>query len=267
MLIKTQNADSPGECTTQEWKKFLTRVRARAMPYVSKHFHDPDDQEDVLAELILWFLLKLLQVRGQGTLVTVTPTLSEQNQFLANIKDRVIDIDRRINGRERFPTDVKTKSPLEKEVYKRLFMQKVSAETIVEEMCSDGTIRENEIIAVIEKLEQELGDKARQRAHGSRRESALTVNMDAELFDDREPWPDERIANDELAQRLSDALGKLKPDERLILQFRYVDGLEIKEIAKLLGYKRHQIVYKIILGKNKLLKYFKRCGLALDDFV
>jgi RNA polymerase sigma factor (sigma-70 family) len=75
------------------------------------------------------------------------------------------------------------------------------------------------------------------------------------------------MVNDELAQRLAEALGKLRPEERLVLQFRYVDGLEIKEIAKLLGYKRHQIVYRIILGKNKLLKYFKIRGLALDDFV
>ena len=254
---------------SSEWKNFLPKLRQKALPHIKKHFHEAEDQEDVLSDLLLNFLIKLLKNRNAQTLSDICPTTDEQHQFFTHTKDRVIDIDRKINGRQRPPSNIKQKSEIEQEVYRKRFMQKVTAEQIINELCGDDKIEEKEILLTIEKLESELGERARKLSHGSYREKEILVRPDAELpdFDNNESHPDQSVMDDERNTLLKNALAQLDVNDQLILQYRYVDGKEISTIAKLLKCPRYRINYRIKRGMRKLEKYFKKCGLTIDDFI
>jgi len=254
---------------SREWKKFLIQLRGKALPHIKKHFHETEDQEDVLADLLFTFISKLLKNRGAKALTDICPTPDEQRQFLAHIKDRVIDIDRRINGRQRPPSNIKQKSEIEQEVYKKFFMQKLTTDQIIYELCNDGKIEAKELLHIIEHLESELGERARKLSHGSYREKEILVRSDAELpdFNTVESQPDQSVMDKEQNTLLKNALAQLDVKDQLILQYRYVDGKEISAIAKILKCPRYQINYRKKRGEKKLKKYFKKCGLTIDDFI
>jgi len=252
-----------------EWKGFLIQLRSKALPHIKRHFYETEDQEDVLSDLLLIFISKLLKSRSANTLSDICPTHDEQRQFLAHIKDRVIDIDRRINGRQRPPSLVKQESEIEQEIYKKFFMQKLSADQIINEFCNDGKIKENEILHIIEHLESELGARARKLSHGSHRQNEILVRPEVELseFDNNESQPDQLVIDDEQSILLKNALAQLDFNDQLVLQYRYIDGMEISAIARLLKFPRHRINYRLKRGTKKLQKYFKKCGLKIDDFI
>jgi len=269
MSTNSQKHNLPHYDESNQWKIFLVQLRGKALPHIKKHFHEAADQEDVLSDLLLNFLIKLLKNRNAPTLTDICPTIIEQQQFLAHIKDRVIDIDRKINGRQRSPSELKPKSSLEQQVYQKRFMQKVTAEVILNELCCDGKIEEKEIRLIIEKLESELGERARKRSHGSFRNEAILVRLDVEPtdFDARKSAPDQSLIADEQNTLIRNALAELDAEDQLILQFRYVDEMEIAAIAKFLRYPRYRIHYRLKRGTRKLEKYFKKCGLTIDDFI
>lgn len=252
-----------------DWKYFLSQLRQKAFPHINKHFHEAEDQEDVLADLMLSFLLKLLKNRSATTLNDICPTTDEQHQFIVFIKDRVIDIDRKINGRKRLPSEIKEKSAIEQQVYKKRFMQKLTADVIVNELCRDGKIEEQEILLIIEQLESELGERARKRSHGSFRNEKTLVRLDIETtdFDARESPPDQSLIDNEQNILIRNALAELDAKDQLILQYRYVDEMEISAIAQLLNCPMYRINYRLKRGTRKLEKYFKECGLTINDLI
>lgn len=269
MSINSLKHKSTHNDISNDWKKFLIEFRQKALPHIKKHFYETEDQEDVLSDLLLIFISKLLKNRSTKTPTAICPTPDEQRQFLAHIKDRVIDIDRRINGRQRPPSIVKQKSEIEQEVYKKFFMQKLTTDQIIYELCNDGKIEEKEIVHIIEHLESELGARARKLSHGSYRKKDLFVRVDTELsdFDHNESQPDQLVMDEEQDVLLKNALAQLDFNDQLVLKYRYVDGMEISAIAKLLKFPRHRINNRIKRAVKKLKKYFKKCGFTIDDFI
>ncbi|HEX9972492.1 MAG TPA: sigma factor-like helix-turn-helix DNA-binding protein, partial [bacterium] len=171
--------------------------------------------------------------------------------------------------RQRPPSNVKRKSELEQEVYKKRFMQKITADQIINELCCDGKIKEQEVLLIIENLESELGERARKRPRGSCHNKELFVRLDVDPldFNHSESQADQLVIDDEQNNLLKNALAQLDINDQLVLQYRYVDGMEISAIARLLKCPRHRINYRIKRGTKKLEKYFKKCGLTIHDFI
>lgn len=269
MSTQPQIQNTPQPDKTGAWNQFLIQLRYKALPHIKKHFHDTQDQEDVLSDLMLNFFIKLLKNKDARTLAEITPDPNEQSEYLAFIKDRVIDIDRKINGRQRIPTQVKRKSNLEQQVYKKSFMQKVTVEQIINELCSDGKIDKHEILSIIEALEKELGARARQRAHGAHRQKEIYVGFDSEPdnIDDGGTKPDQLVLDNEQITLLKNAMAQLDAENQLILQYYYLDNMEISAIARFLKLPRYMVTYRINKGIRKIEKYFKKHGLSFDDFL
>lgn len=55
--------------------------------------------------------------------------------------------------------------------------------------------------------------------------------------------------------QLESALGKLKPDQRLLIHMKYTDGMSIKEICELTGLKESNAKMKLKRIRDKLLEY------------
>lgn len=253
----------------REWKEFLVCIRRQAFSHIAKYFHNPAEQEDVLAELVLLFIRKLLRKRGENSLIYITPTASEQKQFLAHLNDRVIDIERKLNGRQRLPSDIENKPLLEKNIYKKRFMQKVNAEAIIDELCTSDELDRKEIQAIIERLERDLGDKARKRSHGSKNDIIVPAAETSDITNLSDPSaePDKSPEDQEMKALLLEAISQLDCKDQLILQYRYIDELKILDIAEMLQSERHHIVYRIERSLGKLSKYFKKRGFTIDDFI
>lgn len=73
---------------------------------------------------------------------------------------------------------------------------------------------------------------------------------------DPRPTPEIELLEREDQQRLSEALGKLEPDERLLIRLRFEENLSLAEIAKLTGADDAQRAhYRLTMVLSKLRKF------------
>ena len=77
---------------------------------------------------------------------------------------------------------------------------------------------------------------------------------------DQAPEPAGGEPNDQ-ALDIRESLAALAENDRLVLTLHYMDGLKIKEIAKVLGVKEGAVKSRLMRGRNRLQKiYLEREG-------
>ena len=260
MEIEQQSA--PVQQSGSQWREIITTLRKRAAPHINKYFHDPEDREDVLAELILRYLRQCC-ISEDGRVLP----LANGNAFMGNIEHIVIDIDRSINGRKRYPSALIHHPLLEKKIYRRYYMERVTPEAIIDELCSTSAVSRSEVLCILAKLEADLGRKARRATHGARRRNELYRRLPEEMADsvDAVLSPEQNTIAEERRAIMTAALARLPAEDRLIIQYRYLEELKIGEIARLLDLKRYRIAYRIARTRRILQNYFRKRGIAYQD--
>ncbi len=249
----------------QAWEAFLDALRKKATPIIRKYFHDPEEQQDVLAELVLRFAIKALNNHGAEGRGQIGPL---GHLFLNNVENTIIDIDRSINGRKRLPADIRKHPPLERTIYHRYYMQRTAPEAIIEEICNTRDVPRSHVLKILKKMDQEMGEKARRRSHGSRRRQEIYLRPSEEAAAaGRQGSPEAELIAGERLELVMMALDQLGAEDRLIMQCYYLDELKISEIAELMHLQRYRVTYRMLRGRKLILNYLRSKGLHYEDLV
>ena len=75
----------------------------------------------------------------------------------------------------------------------------------------------------------------------------------AHLSDPMQISPDEEVAKHEIVELVQQALNKLSPEHRSILQMRYTDGMSYNEIASAMGISPGTVMSRLFYAKRKLM--------------
>ena len=66
------------------------------------------------------------------------------------------------------------------------------------------------------------------------------------------PQPIDRLAGDEIRQRVDAAISKLSPEHRAVIVFREIDGLDYQEIADAIGCSIGTVMSRLFYARKKL---------------
>lgn len=109
-----------------------------------------------------------------------------------------------------------------------------------------------------------IPDVRRQSAHvpASLDDSGGTGHSPAEKLAAKDSTPSQDVRRREeqmqASQALKEAMAKLSPDQRIVIEMRNLQGRKIDDIAIHLGYPREQVIKLLASGKKALSRLLKR---------
>jgi RNA polymerase sigma factor (sigma-70 family) len=163
-------------------------------------------------------------------------------------------------GRPRPPVGYERLSEREKLVYRWRFCEGVSLNVVLELLNWGGDkVGIEDLVGAIQRIEEVIDPRtltrldrervAHNAGHGSWRELQRVLHMRLEYTRRSEDDGDSVTAGletDEMHRRLAAVRETLRPEEREIVDLRFVEGLSAREISKRVGWASTRRVYSVI---------------------
>jgi RNA polymerase sigma-70 factor (ECF subfamily) len=93
-----------------------------------------------------------------------------------------------------------------------------------------------------------------------RREAAYGEPPEPEAMPDDAPGPEQRLAERELDAQLQAALGQLKPQDRELIVFKYIEGHDYETIARILGCTPQAAKVRSVRARVTLKELLRQLG-------
>ena len=226
----------------EAWTQFLADY-ASQMYQVVRHFEPDADRASDCFQFVCEQLAsdrsrRLRKFKGEGPATFST-------WLRAVVRNLCIDWHRREFGRYRTFRSIARLSFFDREVFRLLYERGLSSEESLAELTlAFPDVTAERLAQSRDRIESEL--TTGQRWLLSTRASTASLDADAEgasnqpldlIAELRDPRPDPeaQLVNVERQRSLKRALGKLSPQERLLILLRFDQELTLQQVAKLLG--------------------------------
>jgi RNA polymerase sigma factor (sigma-70 family) len=221
------------------WNEFL-RVYSPVIVQVVRKF---EQDADAVSDCFLFVCERLAEKRFRRLLRFEPKGPARFPTWLhAVVRNLCVDWHRQEFGRHRVFQSVAKLPPMEQEVFTLVHERGFSAEDAFHRLASrfSGLTREQVAFAV-DRIEALLTPRQRwllavQRGGTASLEAGLPDGGPAlELLDER-PNPETQAATEEARRALRRAIGRLPPNEQILIRLRYEQDLTLEQIARLMGY-------------------------------
>jgi RNA polymerase sigma factor (sigma-70 family) len=240
------------------WDLFLERYRRLIIATIRRVLDSPDDVADVFAQVCQTLIADDLKLLRKFT-ERPDSRASFSTWLVVVVRNQTIDWIRKRSGRRRV-TVPETLSPLQREIFRHVFVERRSHAEAYEIMMCDAAAAMSfatflrEVATTYRLVEGGAGGVFRY------------LSTPPTLEPQAPPHPQQSLLASEAGERLDEVLALLPVDTRLAVQLFVVEELPAAEVARIVGWRNAKDVYnRVYRALDKLRETLERHGIRTGD--